>query len=393
MRPDKLLLLLLVFAWSDARGEDAPRWTLIHAPPLRDALAPLADHRRSQGYEVEWVEAKSGDPAALQAKLDELRSSPPRPGDVVVIAGALDTKGEGRGDCVLPGGKGTRGRMKDKPSDGVLAGGDEKTASLVIGRLPAQSPDDMTNMVSKILRYENYGAKAKGNLGCIVGNPMDQKAEWLPDLFLALNTRLMLSKVDSSWRAQGAHDLLISPFPDPSPEFGMAMDRVASEPWELLAYFGHSGPEGIFSLGRIYRLPDSWFTKEGPPRGLFFTCGCHATAMQDAYAVRAMRSPSGPAAVIGASDVSYATIGYLAGKGLVSCVAKTEGPPTAGDWWNNIRQAIAQAPVSGLAFTAFDHVDGSNGKVPLADQRLEHLEMWSMLGDPAMRMARGAASR
>jgi hypothetical protein len=312
---------------------------------------------------------------------------------VVVIAGALDSKGEAREDCVLPGGKGTRGRMKDKPSDGVLAGGGGKEAPLVIGRLPAQSPDDMSTMVTKILRYENYGARAKGKLGCIVGNPMAQEAEWLPDLFLALNTKLMLSKADPNWRAQGAHDLLISPFPDPSPEFGMAMDRVASEAWELLAYLGHSGPEGIYSLGRIYRLPDSWFAKEGPPRGLFFTCGCHATAMQDAYAVRAMRSPSGPAAVIGASGVSYSAIGYLASKGLISCIAKTEGPPSAGDWWNRIRQAIAQAPVSGLAFTAFDRADGSNGKVPLADQRLEHLEMWSMLGDPAMRMTRGEAAR
>lgn len=393
MRPDKLFLLLLLFAWGHARGEEAPRWTVIHAPALRDALAPLADHRRSQGYEVEWVAAKSGDPAPLQAKLAELRSSPPRPGDVVVIAGALDSKGEAREDCVLPGGKGTRGRMKDKPSDGMLAGGDEKTAPLVIGRLPAQSPDDMSAMVTKILRYENYGAKARDNMGCIVGNPMGVKAEWLPDLFLALNTRLMLSKVDSRWRAKGADDLLISPFPDPSPEFGMAMDRVASEPWELLAYLGHSGPEGIYSLGRIYRLPDSWFAKEGAPRGLFFTCGCNATEMQDAYAVRAMRSPSGPAAVIGASAVSYAAIGYLASKGLVECMAKTEGPPTAGDWWNKIRQAIAQESVPGLAFILFDRVDGSNGKVALADQRLEHLEMWSMLGDPAMRMTRDGASR
>ncbi|MCW1913578.1 C25 family cysteine peptidase [Luteolibacter sp. GHJ8] len=384
MRP-KIFLLLPFLALCRVQGEEAPRWTVIHAPALKKALMPLADHRVSQGYEVEWVEVKGADSATLLETLAGLRASPPRSGDVVVLAGALDAKGGARKDCVLPGGKGTHGRMKDQPSDGVLAGG-EDSAALMIGRLPAESPEDMSTMVAKILRYEKESSKSQGKLGCVVGNPMGQKAEWLPDAFVALNTKLMLFKVNSGWTTTGADDLLVSPFAEASPEFGMAMDRVASGTWETLAYFGHSGPEGIYSLGRSYRLSDSWFTSEGPARGLFFTCGCHALETQDAYAVRAMRSPSGPAAVIGASGVSYSTIGYLAGKGLIECVSKTESPQTAGEWWGKVRHAITRTSMSGLTFMVFDRVDGSNGKVSLADQRQEHLEMWSMLGDPAMRM-------
>jgi hypothetical protein len=37
-------------------------------------------------------------------------------------------------------------------------------------------------------------------------------------------------------------------------------------------------------------------------------------------------------------------------------------------------------------FALLDMADGTGGKVPLATQRLEHLEMWMLLGDPALRM-------
>jgi hypothetical protein len=381
-----VFLLTLVALLGCVQADDAPRWTVFHAPALKDALAPLADHRRSQGYEVEWVEVRADKPEAFLAKLETIKAAPPHPGDVVVLAGAM-AGGEVRHDCVLPGGKGTRGRMKDRASDGVLAtGGPGGTARLTLGRLPAETPEDMTAMVAKILRYENYGAAAKGQLRCVVGNPMGLAREWAPDLFLAVNTRLMLAKVESGWRVDGAADLLISPFGGRTADFGMEMDRVASGPWEVLSYFGHSGPEGIYSLGKTFRLSDAWFVSAGPPRGIFFTCGCHAMDSQDAYAVRAMRTPSGPAAVIGSAGVSYSTIGYLAGKGLTACTAEKDGPGTAGEWWGNILGAIEEAPMSKLSFTIFDRIDGSGGKVSLQEQRLEHLEMWSLLGDPAMRM-------
>jgi hypothetical protein len=37
-------------------------------------------------------------------------------------------------------------------------------------------------------------------------------------------------------------------------------------------------------------------------------------------------------------------------------------------------------------FGLYDQFDGTQGKVPLAVQRREHLEMWMLLGDPALRL-------
>jgi hypothetical protein len=39
-----------------------------------------------------------------------------------------------------------------------------------------------------------------------------------------------------------------------------------------------------------------------------------------------------------------------------------------------------------LTFLALDNADGSSGRISLADQRREHVQMWTLLGDPALRM-------
>ncbi len=366
-------LFLLVLLIATAVAEEARHWTVFCAPPLKAALEPLAEHRRAQGYQVELVDATDGYLEKAEAAKD-----------IIILAGALDEKGGGRADCILPGGTGTIARMKGRPSDGVLAA-DGK----IIGRLPAATPEEMGAMVAKIIRFEKEGAAADRGMGCIIGNPLPgREHSKVVDLMLGLQIKSTLSGVNRAWRIGGAADLFWKPLPQASPDFPAVMGSWMEGTWEVLAYFGHSGDTGIYSSGTTYGWPDLWSNPTGPPRGLFFTCGCHAMAHEGAYAVQAMRAPSGPAAVIGASAISYSTIGYLAGKGLAACASDPEGPATVGEWWLLIRSAIEKEPMSTLRFTVFDYLDGSNGTSPLAEQRKEHLEMWSLLGDPAMRMPR-----
>jgi hypothetical protein len=366
----RILPLLLLIITAVAAEEPRP-WTVFYAAPLKAAIEPLAEHRRAQGYAVELIEAGEG-------YLEKVKAAK----GCVILAGALDAQGKARPDCILPGGKGTYRRMMDRPGDGILA-----SDANVIGRLPAGSPEEMTAMVNKIIRFETDGQAADRKMGCIIGNPIAlDKHLWPVDVLLAFQTNSMLAKVNREWKISGAADLCLKPFPQSDAAFDPALDHVTAGSWEALSFFGHSDPMGLYSTGSTYLLQDVWSAPEGPPRGIFFTCGCYAMAHQNAYAVRAMRSPSGPAAVIGASYVSYSTIGYLAGKGLADCATQAEGAATAGDWWLKIRAAIAMAPMSKLLFTTFDTIDGSGGSVPLEQQREEHLQMWSLLGDPAMRM-------
>jgi len=382
-----VLFLLAPLALADGLP---PRWTAFHAPPLGPALQVLADHRRGQGYEVSLIEVAPGTPAALSTKIEELKRSP-RAGDVLLFAGALDDRSGARADCLLAAGTGTQGRMSGKPSDSIL-GLDAKTGipGLVAGRLPAGSPEELQVMVSKILAFESNPAPADRHLSYLLGNPMPGvETSWFADFFLTIQSRMMLARVHPVWQTSGAADVRSHPLAKTGAAFRRGVEETTASDYEVLAFFGHSAPEGIASHGELYLRPADWArVTPGGARGIFLTCGCWAMAAQSAYAVQAVRSPAGPVAAIGASGESYSTFGYLAGLALANCTSGPEGPATIGEWWMQVQQAIHHSPVSSLTFFLFDRIDGTGGRRTLADQRREHLEMWLLLGDPATRMPR-----
>ena len=99
-----------------------------------------------------------------------------------------------------------------------------------------------------------------------------------------------------------------------------------------------------------------------------------------------MRNPAGPVAVIGAAGESYSAPGQLAVEGLLSCLAQPPFHCRLADYWLAIQAGLARGNMDAATFALLDMADGTGGKVPLATQRLEHLEMWMLLGDPALRL-------
>jgi hypothetical protein len=123
--------------------------------------------------------------------------------------------------------------------------------------------------------------------------------------------------------------------------------------------------------------------------GPFFTCGCFACqsdANGDGYGLAAMRNPAGPVAVMGATGDSHGVAGKLAAEGFLACVREPPFPSRLGDYWLGVAAGLARGKMDEGMFALLDMADGSGGKMPLATQRREHLEMWLLLGDPALRM-------
>ena len=125
-------------------------------------------------------------------------------------------------------------------------------------------------------------------------------------------------------------------------------------------------------------------------RGVLFSCGCFGCQWEgvggEGYGVSAMHNPHGPVAVIGAHGESYAALGQLAFDGMLECLSKAETPERLADYWLAVQAGIARGKIDPLTFWLLDQADGSRGKVTLAAQRLEHLEMWVLLGDPALKL-------
>ena len=89
---------------------------------------------------------------------------------------------------------------------------------------------------------------------------------------------------------------------------------------------------------------------------------------------------------MGAYAESYAVHGQLALDAFVELVARPRPPVRLGDYWLSIAAGIGSGKMDVLTFWLYDQADGSRGAIPLDKQRLEHLEMWTLLGDPALKI-------
>ena len=72
--------------------------------------------------------------------------------------------------------------------------------------------------------------------------------------------------------------------------------------------------------------------------------------------------------------------------GLLRCCAEAPFPARLADYWLAVQDGLFEGKIDGTTFTFLDLEDGAAGKVPLSVQRAEHLEMWTLLGDPALRL-------
>ncbi len=90
--------------------------------------------------------------------------------------------------------------------------------------------------------------------------------------------------------------------------------------------------------------------------------------------------------MIGAVAESYAIFGQLALDGVLASMNRDEPPRVLGDCWLVVQSMLAREPVDPVTYWLYDQVDGSRGRVALSDQRREHLEMWTLLGDPALKL-------
>jgi hypothetical protein len=164
------------------------------------------------------------------------------------------------------------------------------------------------------------------------------------------------------------------------------------ESGQLFAFYaGHSGAAGMWSnQGFVLLASDFAELKIANSPGVFVTSGCYACQVEgpdgQGFAVAAVRNPDGPAAVIGSFGESYAALGQLALEGIVHRLNENRPPQLLGDYWLAAQAGMARGTMDPITFWLYDQADGSRGEVPLARQRLEHLEMWTLLGDPAMRI-------
>lgn len=394
-----LLCLILATGQRSSAGDSPGQWILITPPAFRPALRPLIERRQAQGFKVVVLETSEvltreqlhqRDASPLRARLNRIFQQNQR-ADYVLLAGASDAQDPAKvAETVVPGLPGKVERMKGEPCDSAYGfPGPDGAPKVAVGRFPARNVEELRAMVHKTLSFEQSSEPApwQDRLVLLLGNPGGGRlAEWFVEQALQKD----LASLYPGWDVRIILNAASSPYFLPRPLDRKTALRYLQEGALFSVYLGHSGAEGLGLDARFISRGD-WAKLDIPHgRGPFFTCGCFACQRKgpggEGYGLAAMRNPNGPVAVIGATGESYTAPGELAAEGLLTCLEHPPFPSRLGEYWLAIQDGLARGKMDQTTFALLDMVDGTGGKVPLATQRLEHLEMWQLLGDPALRM-------
>lgn len=374
-------------------ADTRPRWFLVEPLGLQAEWKPLADHRSENGHTVVSILVHEGQD--WEGVRDTLRvaGAGTVAGDCVVLAGDAASDAAYR----VPAGRGALLRMGDRFTDAAYAKAlQDSGREINVGRLPARNPAEARIMVEKILKFEasNEPGLWRRRVGLLVGNPSaTSQTNSLVDGFVSSIADDQLQKVHPAWTFRVLAHLGGHAFQTSGASLRDETLAVLSDSYALCAYLGHSSAHTLISKGRKFFTEKDWsLIAPIGTHGVLFSTGCNAldcsATDSTSYGYTAIRSPGGPAAFIGATLESWAAMGFLALGGIVEMLSVSDPPERLGALWTLVSKHLATGTIEPGQFAMMDQFDGSQGRVPLDQQRLEHLEMWQLLGDPAMQMPR-----
>lgn len=365
---------------------ESGQWIAVVAPGLRDSVKPLAEQRRAEGWTVTLLDAAPNSEATLPQVAALTEKGGPC---CVVLVGDMSEKA---GPFHVPPGKGQHLRMKARPTDFPWSSGGAKGVAVETGRLPARNEAEAKTMVAKILAWPQgfAGGPAFPSATLLAGHHGAPEA--FSKIADGLNNTLalrLLAKLPPAWTFDGAVHIDGSPWQISGEDIPATALRLMQTRSTFLAYMGHSSEDGAMSKSTPLLGTRAWrdLPANTPRPGLFFTCGCNSCEIApgvEAYGFTAMRAPGGPPAVIGSHGLTWAAMGYLAISGLIERTAADPAPLRLGSYWLGVQAGLREGEISATEFALLDMADGTGGQVPLDQQRLEHLESWMLLGDPAM---------
>src|SRR5579884_3742738 len=390
-------LLAAVPAFAAAEAQ----WIVVTAPAFHKAIEPLCQQRKSQGLHVIVVQTtdvlsrediRAGRGNKLREHINKLCRDHHGP-SYVLLVGALSTERLDQAESiVLPSLSGTVGRMKGQPSDNGYGCLDEgRLPAAAVGRFPARSEEEARGMVAKTLEYERTTQPGawRRRLIILAGIPAYNP---LVDRLVEGLALARLSRLSPMWTGRAIYSNPQSRFCLPDDQLHQRALQYVQAGEAFTLYLGHSNAEGLYGGRARYLDREDWSELRIPRgKGVFFTFGCCGCQLRgdegEGYGVAAIRNPNGPVAVAGSHGICFAAMVQLAADGLFESTFAETVPQRLGDAWLAIKNGLAKGKIDDLTFRLLDAVDG-NKAIPQATQRQEHLEMFVLLGDPALRLPR-----
>jgi hypothetical protein len=407
---------LLVFLAASA-GASAAEVVVLCPDGLRDALRPWVEYRAKQGHRLRYFDPR-GTVAEIQATLRRQArdatidyvvlvgdAAPNRPmvGNRAVL-GPLTTKAEWCVPTALSDAKVIRrfGSDADIASDngyGDLDG--DGLPDAAVGRLAADSPDELAAIVRKIIDYERQDRRGQwcrrinlvagvGGFGMLADAAIETCAKHF--LTTGIPAAYGTTLTQASWQ---------SPYcPDPRLFKQCTVDRL-NEGSLFFVYMGHGDRRELDLL----RAPDRQFfpilacsdvpklrCRQGPPIALFLACytGAYDQPL-DCLAEELLRQDGGPVAVLAGSRT---TMPYAMGVMGLEMMRQTfrHRRETIGEIMVEVKRQLVRGRRDDSESKTLDWLAGTLGlHSDLAAERAEHVLLFNLLGDPLLRVPHGRA--
>ncbi|MCL2347521.1 MAG: C25 family cysteine peptidase, partial [Planctomycetaceae bacterium] len=301
---------------------------------------------------------------------------------------------------------------------------DDNLPELAVGRLTADSPEELSVMIAKILRYESETdngfwrrrinlVAGIGGFSPLIDNMVESTARYI--LSEMINEGYDLSLTQAMWKSAFC--------PDPKMFRSVTVERL-NEGCLFWVYMGHGYHRALDALrtpdGTTYPIfieGDSQYldSRNGLPIAIFCACYTGAfDAIDDCLAEEMLRKKNGPVAIIASSRVSMpygmAVFGVelideaLNGKSLYTNIADDK---TSQSGVKNIGTIFLNAKRNMLLSRSNDKNeknDGRSQKRPiramidsiakltdptasrLQDQLIDHMHLFHLFGDPLLRI-------
>ena len=394
--------LLLASVICLAAPTAAPDVAVVCPDEFMEALAPWIAHRQQQGHRIAIV-SNEGSPETIRRQIRELAQLGRLQSVLLVgdVQGPL-TNQAARRLCIptyLCEAK-VNLRWGSEPliaTDNWYADlDDDQVPDIAIGRLTADSADELTQMVRKILDYErraDFGVwRRRVNFVAGVGG----LGTWTDAIIETVAKKLIADGIPAGYRTSMTYASWRSPFcPDPRAFAGVTRERL-SEGSLFWVYMGHGRRQSLDLLQvpagrhRIFDVRDvpQLACHKGSPIALFMACYTGAfDGAEDCLAEALLVAPNAPVAVIAGSRVTMPYAMAVMGVSLLDqCFVQR--PETLGEALLAAKRQMVAAPPRASNRALLDLVASAFSPAPdeLAAERLEHLQLFNLLGDPLLRL-------
>ena len=372
---------------ADAEKSSKPIWLVVTKPVFIEAIKPLAEYRANDGFEA--VISTKSPPEALA----ELNRQP-----AFLLLVGDDEPGQEQQPWYLPAKRVKRYRwqqdqQKQFASDVVWADlNGDLLPEIPVGRIPARSVAQVKQIVDKTIAFEQK-APTLDDLRLPAWGGTAAYDPVIDRLASTLMMQIVRTKVPawlSPWIISADPK---SPFcgwpPDQSAMFTQQLKRGGM----LAVLIGHGWIQDFYAMK--FRGRDLWYNAQsaagalasgepGPP--LVIIC-CHAgnfTTNKECLAESLLRMPGGPVAVIAATAESHPLTNYFSSVSLVQALG---GPQKRlGQIWLRAQKDAVKARDLLIEPLLCDVEGKLEAKMDVSKLRRDQMLMYSLLGDPAVRL-------